>query len=595
MDPSNKRVLLLIGFLGFFAALLSPIPLSGSILGSVDSMFIPAISNTYLNRLEAIFTGEPAGQSLYPADIARYGESGIGLAATFILLRLVGASNVLAQYLVQVLMLALMAYAMFLFSRHFTNNSFPAVVAGLGFGASNFLWANVDDLPIHFYFLPLIAGHLVMRAYKTRRPRDLVLGGVIGGLQVYASGQVFAYQTILITILVLFHFRQWWQDFTSRTKIAFVAAYLLIPLPRILYYLNTVFRLELIDVWPMSTQMSCYFLQLPAFLTSLPGKLISYGFVDEFLSTIPFTPFCDVRQSAFIGLMIPLLAAGGLIVAIQNRDKGLLALFVLSVVGVILALGPSIVFAGNRFVSPVALFYQYVPLSQFLRVGLRSYSLSILGLSVLAATGLDHVYCLLKRRSRILAVITVGLSLLVVLGENISWPLNRYETIPYPSTPPGYKSFFADKPEAVILDLPALSHSWPGYMDEIRYVLWQTDHKRNIVGGVTGYYPVSRVEMQHYTDQLPSDQAFRYLQELGVTHLIWHDSPHLHSVIEGTFMTTGQISNTGEQLPGRDYEWLRNSPWLTKVFENDEMRIFRLHNPASSNESPGPVRVSGWD
>jgi hypothetical protein len=154
--------------------------------------------------------------------------------------------------------------------------------------------------------------------------------------------------------------------------------------------------------------------------------------------------------------------------------------------------------------------------------------------------------------------------------------VNAFELLKYPEVPPAYVSFFRDKPEALILDLPSKSTAWPFYIDDIIYVLWQTKHERNILGGVNGYFPQFRIDAQRFTDKLPSAAAFRYFRRLGTTHFVWHKSPFLvcrcpQSPL-GCDPATGRRDATESQGP----EWLDSTPFLSLVFEDESVKIYEL-------------------
>jgi len=576
MSTGRQYALILAVLLALFLLLLLHVPLSGALLGSTDSLFIPALGNTYINRIQARLSGEFVGQAMYPADITRYGESSVGVMGAFMLFRVLGANDVYAMYLTQALEFSLMAFATLLFARHYTRQLSLALFAALVFTTSNFLWANADDLYVNFYFLPLLSAHFLKEAMEQRRARHLWAAGAVAGLQVYLSVQVFVYQAMILVILLLLSGREWWRAFSLRDKLLAGAAYVLIALPRLLSYLYTVNTLGVVDLWPISEQINCYYLQPFGFLLSaMPDKLISYGFVQTLSSTDKFTDFCGVRHLGFLGLGIPALA----IVGLKGFSKQTAELVLIALAGFVFALGGTVMIGDRELVSPVQLLYEYVPLGTYLRVGLRSYTMFVLAMSVLASLGLQRIQQFLAKYGRGLPVGLFFILLLFVLAENVSWPVNRFETVPYPEVPDGYVEFFQDKPEALILDLPSSSGSWPGYKDEIMYVLWQTQHERNILGGVFGYYPLTRIKAQNHADLLPSAWAFRYFQRLGVTHFVWHDSPHLYSHPSDSFIVSIIFGKSDERYIQQavvDFSWLQDSDYLKPVFSNDVITIYEL-------------------
>ena len=157
-------------------------------------------------------------------------------------------------------------------------------------------------------------------------------------------------------------------------------------------------------------------------------------------------------------------------------------------------------------------------------------------------------------------------------------PLNRYEIIPYPAIPDGYSAYFEDKSDALILDLPSQSMEWPALIDEIIYVIWQTEHQRNIVGGINGYLPAGRVEVQYYTDWPPARQSFAFFSKLGLTHIVWHRSEHLvcHPPPPENCDAAGDRRS---EAFDKTYSWLRVTPYFQEVFANDDLTIYELVPP----------------
>lgn len=567
MAACRKNGLVFAGFLGFFLLMLLPIPHSGSILGTVDTLFIPAMSNTFLNRIRAVLFGEFVGQALYPADIARYGESSVGVASIFILFRSLGINDIYALYLTQVSLLSLMAYATMLLAKRYTQSFSSAVFAAFVFSTSNFLWADIDNLPIHFYFLPLLSAYFLKKAIQQKNTRTLLAAGVAGGLQMYFSVQVYIYQTLILAVMLLFSLPELWRAYSMREKSLFVFSYALIPLPLFLYYLNTVINLGVADPFPRTQWEQFYSLHPSDFLKALPNKFIRYPFTSTSAGG-----WHRAAHSAFVGVATPVLALVGL----KGLSKQKLELVAIGLVGLLFAMGTTIDLGRREFASPLALFYRFVPLAKYLRVELRSYSVALLAMSILASLGWRRIARRLGRWSRKLPSVALVLVFLFVAAENISWPLNTYETVEYPAIPEGYVEFFRDKPDALILDLPSHSASWPGYIDEIIYVLWQTNHQRNILGGVSGYYPLSRIETQGYADLLPSEEAFHYFRGLGVTHFVWHDSSFLVCHIPHSELGCDPSTGTRPGMVAEGYSWVEGSPFLRLVFENDVIRVYEL-------------------
>jgi hypothetical protein len=55
----------------------------------------------------------------------------------------------------------------------------------------------------------------------------------------------------------------------------------------------------------------------------------------------------------------------------------------------------------------------------------------------------------------------------------------------------------------------------------------QTYHRQNVVNGVHGYFPRSRLRTQRLVDALPAPEAFAGLRTLGVDYVVYHHSLEL--------------------------------------------------------------------
>jgi hypothetical protein len=560
------------GFLAFFLLLLLPVPLSRSLLGSVDTLFIPALGNTVLNRIVSAFSGEFVGSAMYPGGILRYGETAFGTGSVFLLFRFLGANDVFAVYLTQVVLLSLTALTTVILAERLTGSFSSAVLAAFIFTTSNFVWADIDHLPIHAYFLPILSMYFLIRTTEEGN-RNLMVAGLLGGAQAYFSLQVYAYQTLMLAVLALFHARKL-RKIPGRQKVLAALAYAVIALPLVLFYLYTVIRLHPVDAWPRSSYDAAYSMGLLDFFGHLPGKLLQYPFTHTSAGG-----WVNVAHSGFPGLLAPILALLGL----RGLDRERLVWLTIGLIAFFFTLGTTVDVGGTSLTSPLILFYKYVPLSQYLRVEIRAYSLVLLGMSMLAGFGWRRVSAGLGKWRRGLPGLGLALAFAIVAAENISWPLNVYEKLRYPNVPPGYVQYFKDKPEALILDLPSASTVWPLYIDDAIYVLWQTQHKRNILGGVNGYFPPSRIEVQHLTDELPSAVAFRQFQRLGVTHIIWHKS--LHLVCHPPHGDVGCDPETGQRsvLSSEGFDWLNTSAFVHLVYEDDDLKIFELRSLSNTS------------
>ncbi len=545
-----NNVWILGGFFVFFLLLLCSIPLSNSIIGSVGTFQGVAVCNTILNSIKQFFFGEWSGTFMYPEDILRFCPTNIGGVSLFILFRSLGLNEVWAMYLFQVCLFTLTAFSMFLLAKQYTDHNLAGFFCAVVFSLSNFLWANIDDSIIVLPILPMLCLYFFHKAVKSGNTKNLFLATIIGGLQFYVSTQTYIYQTMIVATALLFNYQELIRRFSYKVIGIAVTGYVIIALPLFLFYLQAVTSIGAVDVW--QDYVADYRLQANDLLSSLPNKFISYPFVTK-LQAAKSWGWGDVRDSAFIGLGIPILALIGLKPALKKKWE----LITIAFIGLLFSFGEVISFGNYEIISPLHILQQYIPITKYLRVNLRSYVFFVLGITILAGFGVKIIISQSKTLNHKLPSILFLVISLFVVAENISWPLNYYETIKYPSIPKGYTEYFEDKPDVLILDLPFNSTRWPGYLDEVLYMNWQTKHKRNIIGGVLSYYPPSRIEAQKNADLLPEINAIKYFRKIGVTHFVLHNYRNLYTNYQ-------------------DYKWLKETPLLQSVLENDDISIYKF-------------------
>jgi hypothetical protein len=172
---------------------------------------------------------------------------------------------------------------------------------------------------------------------------------------------------------------------------------------------------------------------------------------------------------------------------------------------------------------PLYPFYEWVPGFHVFRIPGRAFALTLLGLVVGAARGLER---LLERYGiggwRYAAVILLAGAIVVV--ENVPFPMRSFAGAAYVSPPPDYRRFFSAQPGAVVLNLPSgIGYGLAGSADdlyvfnrELIYMNWQTYTGQSIVNGVNGYIPRSRIEVQKLIARLPSEEAVAGLARMGV-------------------------------------------------------------------------------
>jgi hypothetical protein len=570
----------------FFLALFAQFPRQEALPGNCDTLLAIALSNTYFNQLAALAGFGPAGMAMYPAGALMYGEKAPGIALVYSLFKLAGLGDVAAYYLVVTLIFALTGLAVFVFAGLFVRSWGARLFAGFAVACSNVMFTQIDDAVIWFYFFPLLALTYLARAAREDDAAWLRRAAVLGGLQIYFSMYVFVYQTILLTglsVYILLGRRTTWP---RREWLRSALLYAGIAAPLFATYIWAKWRLAIADPWDPFFLIRILSLTLADLYTALPGNLLYGG---GGLQTWYLT-----RHQNLIGLLVVAAAAYALVRHREHR----LVLGGLALAGLVLALGPELMLTQTTapgVPAPLYPAYHWLPLAPYLRVPVRAYFLALLALSVLAAVTLDG---LLARQARPRARAAI---LMLFFGvqfiENVPFPFTAYKLEARLKAPPEYAAYLAGHPEALVLDLPSDFHfaydNWSAeafadpyafvaadagraplvvrdvttvagshalvfaYNRDMYYMIWQTQHHRNIVGGLNGYFPESRLVFDRWIKELPAERALRWLRKQGVTHIAYH-----REMI---------IAGDPEVMYG-----LETSPLLRKAVDGERSQLFEF-------------------
>lgn len=243
----------------------------------------------------------------------------------------------------------------------------------------------------------------------------------------------------------------------------------------------------------------------------------------------------------FVGLVPLLLAAISLRGLIRHRpgeaadeggrqppwDRHTVRVHVLLVlVCAVMALGPVLVVndTATALALPYGWFSRHVPGFSSMRVPARFGLMTLLGIAVLAALGVD---ILLRRlggglgRRAVAGQAIFGALVLVGLGIEFHYaPIPMHWIATGPLVPPVYR-WLASQPEGdVVLEVPVRGD--PDAFLEPRYVYFSVYHWRRLVNGYSGYTPTSYAEISWQIRNLPDRYSIDYLGALGVRHIVVH-------------------------------------------------------------------------
>jgi hypothetical protein len=548
----------------FFALLFLPFPRTGTLPGNCDTWLNGlALPNLMLARLTAALTGEEMGSPLHPAtDLFGLGESAFGTSAIFVAWKLLTADDVLAYYAFVVTLQALSALGVFLLAGLYVRSPLAAGFAGLAFTASNYVLGNLDSPHTTFFFVAFLALYHLKRYLSTGRRRTLVIAAALAGAQVFFSAYVFLFLALSMAALLLAHrFRPAGATRTDAGGLARAGlAVVCLAGPFFAYYARVQASANFVDPWDPLFLAEVHSLEpsdlartlehnrvypldrpiVAADVARHTQKMLAAGVVtlesltrDEATTVMGrlSTPddvkyFVYTRRCAFLGLVLYALASLGLAAAPRARAE-LLALFLGALV---LALGPLVFVGDHMFPNLTYPAYRWLDAARLFRVPARAFSFAVLAVVLAAALGLERLAAHPRLRRRPWRLALYGLATAAVLVENVPWPLKAFAGATLARPEPLVARHFEGRRGHVLLDLP----SRPGgalfrdsqdlfeWNRELVYMNRQTYHRQNVVNGVHGYFPRTRLELQKVIDALPAPEALARLRGLGVDHIVYH-------------------------------------------------------------------------
>jgi hypothetical protein len=197
-----------------------------------------------------------------------------------------------------------------------------------------------------------------------------------------------------------------------------------------------------------------------------------------------------------------------------------------------MSFGPDIRAKGRTVAaaSAYALFYDYVPGYDGLRVPAREAMIGALGLAALAGLGAS----IAERRLGPRVTLVAG-ALIVLEAIAVPIPINQSSTeyadaalAPLPATiaigaelPPVYRFAAQLPPSAVLIELPL---GEPAF--DIRYMFYSTSHWKRLVNGYSGGAPI---EYEFLTESLKDtitrpERAWKALADSAATHVVLHEA-----------------------------------------------------------------------
>lgn len=517
--PSSFTLQVFCLFLLFFGLLFVQFPLAGSLPGYIDTWLYLALFNDYGNHIERVFTGEALGHCLYPAGAPyAYLEPSFASAAFFLFFKLLRFNDLWAYYGFLVSIFTLNATAAFVLARQYLKQQVPAIFTALAFAASSFAFGNIENQNTLTYFPAIICIYHFREYLLHRKSVNLILAMVVGGVQIYFGTYTFIFQSFVLLIIGLVHYRQMFMANAWIKVLLALPLHVLLALPyMVVYLLNP----ELNDFYNPSrgdmSALEALSLNVNDLYRVLPNNLL-YGIQHD----LPQIFIYNLR-SASLGFAFYALAVIGILARPSFRwEVGIIAL-----VSFFIALGPSITIDGQVITMPMGWLYQVTDLGAFIRHSARMFFITSLMLGLFAGFGIMVIAARIRLPALLILLMAGGMFIL----ENIPFPFEKYQSRQYIIDDNPYPAIAGHDSLAVLLDLPStlnfnnidLGKPINQFSREYIYMYWQSKHKQNSLNGAVAFFPPQRLANSKLTEKLPDAEALREVVfKNGVNYIVYH-------------------------------------------------------------------------
>jgi hypothetical protein len=396
------------------------------------------------------------------------------------------------------------ALAMHILARELTGSERAAYVAGLIFGFAPYHFAHLKHVQLQaLYFMPLSFLWL-HRLFQRERRIDAVMLGVVLGLQAVSSiyygiigGIGIAFAAVAL-VLVTRPVRAG-RLLRCAATAALVAMLVALPwtVPYLLVHRETGAGRSIGDAASGGTLLANY-LQAPAtnLLYGRTGILRpGHGAWLQYSE--------GIEQELFPGFCALLLALLGCATAGKDRRKVAVVFAVVTVVGVILSMGPE---------GPTPLYsllYRGLFGMAAIRAVPRFSVLALLGIAVLAALAIRWLEARQPRLAR-------GLVVAALLAIAVEYSNGAIDYPPPPSLHTSAGGWLRDQPgSGAVLCVPI--RVWMG---NTPCMLQSLEHRRPVVNGYSGILPPFFEAMVQTANRLPAADALLAMHDLGVEYVV---------------------------------------------------------------------------
>ena len=423
--------------------------------------------------------------------------------------------------------LAAAALSMHLLARTLTGHEGAAYTAGLVFGFAPYHFTHLTHIQLQaLYFLPLSFLSL-HRVFAAGRWRDVIALGIVLGLQAVSSvyyGVIGAIGIVCAAVVLAIATRRLrdWRLLGRGLAAAALAAIVALPwtVPYLRVEREAAAGRNLIEASRGSAVLASY--------VQAPASNLLYGRTGWLL------PSRDARlprkdgpeQGLFPGFVVILLAIAGAILAPRHLRKTAAVYATLTVVGIVLSLGPD----GIRPLY-VALHRSLFGMSA-IRAAARFSVLALCGMAVLAAVAVRAADIARPRgRGLVLAVLLAAIAIEYSNGA-IAFP-------PAPALHSNAGAWLREQPgSGAVVCVPM------GFdTTNTRCMLQALEHRRPVANGYAGLRPPFFPTLVDAMRELPSPDSLVTLHDLGVEYIV-SDRPLMPDAsLRDTFVERAQFED----------------------------------------------------
>ncbi len=486
--PSNfiKDTCTFFLFLFLFLALFFQFPYHGSLPGHWDTWLHLSLYNYYWDYFKSLISHQDIYYAMWPTQIPyfRYGEMSLLSAMLYWPFKWIIKNDLWAYYIHISSIYALVGFSMYKLSSLFIRNKYLAITGGILLTTSNYYLASIDQVNVISAYPSIFCIYFVIKWEKSKQINHLYLVSLFYGLQIYASGYLFFYLNIVLSIIAIFNWRYLIsKEYLKKILVAVIIGITIIS-PYLYFYLFKSQEPYCFNAGRNTDIVSALSIKWAYFSNSLPYNILYGNSLDRNL--------LENIKSINLGFIFPLIAFCSLIFLPASKEKkismSLLILFLL------LGIGPIIKIFNFTFPSPI---YNWIldpiHIDKFLRTPVRAFIPILIILVLLVLKILEQI----NKRS-IVVIIIFG-----ILIENIPYRFQYFDSEKYLSVPDNLLSFTQNMPKNKILLITPTSKMTEKKLNinlgevnrEYIYMYWQTKFEKTMINGSNGFIPLENVEL----------------------------------------------------------------------------------------------------